>query len=205
MDLFLISSSSVYEKGYLDHCYSDLIGFINGSKEILFIPFALNNHDEYEEIVAGRFRDQNIKVNSVHRYKDYIGAINDSTVIFIGGGNTFRLLDNLIQKKLMEPIRNLVLEGTKFIGSSAGANVAGIDIKTTNDMPIVFPLNLDGLKLVPFNINPHYFSKPAKLPSTQESRDQRIDEFHEENNQQVLAMEEGVYICGFKLLVQQVC
>jgi len=194
--LMLISSSTVYGYTYLDHCAADIITFLNKMhvKRVLFVPYALKDHEKYTNKVKDRFEKMGFGIESIHQTTEPIVAVEKAEAIFIGGGNTFRLLKSLYDNKLIEPIRARVFQGTPFIGSSAGTNVATDSIKTTNDMPIVYPPSFDALKLVPFNINPHYADPDYNSTHMGETREQRINEFLEENNKIVLGIREGCHL-----------
>ena len=192
--LFLISSSIIYGKGYLDHVIDDLVDFLGETNEILFIPFARTDHEEYSSVVAKRFFEIGIKVESLHTSTNYKDSVKNAKTIFIGGGNTFRLLNTLQQYNLISVIRQRIKEGLPYIGSSAGSNLAAPTIKTTNDMPIVSPSDLEALNLIPFQINPHYVDLNPNSKHMGESRAQRIKEFHEENSAPVLGLKEGSWL-----------
>lgn len=192
--LLLISNSKVYGKGYLDHVVNEIVDFLGEINEILFIPYALRDRDMYESIAKDRFNKLKIKLESIHKSKDPIQAISSAKAIFIGGGNTFRLLNELYKTRIMDIIRNKIGKGVPFIGSSAGVNVACPTIKTTNDMPIVYPASLDALNLVSFQINSHYIDSDANSKHMGETREQRIKEFHEENNYPVVGLREGAWL-----------
>lgn len=192
--LLLISSSYVYGAGYLDHCWSEIADFLGPIKKLLFIPYALRDFSGYVEQVRKRFRPLGIAIVSIHELINPTDAILDADGIFTGGGNTFRLLKTLNEYNLIGTLKSKINDGTAYIGSSAGINIAGPSIKTTNDMPIVCPPNLDSLGLVPFNLNPHYLEKGSSCESMMETRDDRISQFHEENDIDVLALAEAVYL-----------
>src|SRR5215212_7546407 len=143
-------------RGYLDHVEEEVRAFLGTIRRILFFPFALQDHDSYVDKVRERFGRMGVSLSSAHGEKDPHAAVTEAEAIFIGGGNTFRLLKALQDLNLLDAIRTKVDAGTPYIGSSAGSNVAGPTIKTTNDMPIVQPLSFDALNLVPFQINPHF-------------------------------------------------
>ncbi|MBS6287318.1 MAG: dipeptidase PepE [Campylobacter concisus] len=174
----LISASSYQDTGYLRHCKNWVKDFLgeNGKEEILFIPYAgvRRTNDEYEQKVIDRLKNKNIK--SIHHYEDKISAIKNANSIAVGGGNTFMLLYTLYKLNLIEPIKEAVANGTKYFGWSAGANIAGKTMMTTNDMPIIMPKSFDSLNIFPYQINPHFIS--GKLAGHNgESREERLEEF----------------------------
>lgn len=189
--LLLISSSTRFGSGFLDHCQRPIVDFLDGIQTVLFIPYALHDRDAYAAKVSERFGRMGCTVSSIHTMSDPAAAILDARALFVGGGNTFRLLDGLVRHALIEPIRKRVFQGMPYIGSSAGTNVACPTIRTTNDMPIVQPPSFSGLKLVGFNINPHYVNRDAGATHMGETRDDRIREFHEENDEPVIGLREG--------------
>ncbi|RMC18483.1 hypothetical protein DUI87_04372 [Hirundo rustica rustica] len=162
--LLLLSSSSLHGGGYLEHCQQHIQSFLGQKvKRVLFIPYALHDRDAYARTAREKFESLGYGLDSIHESCDPVEAIRKSEAIFIGGGNTFRLLKALYDNNLIHEIRKRVLEdGIPYIGSSAGSNVATISINTTNDMPIVYPPSLQALGLVPFNINPHYLDPDIK-------------------------------------------
>ncbi len=174
----LISASSYQDTGYLRHCKNWVKEFLGecGKEEILFIPYAgvRRTNDEYEQKVIDRLKNSNIK--SIHHYEDKISAIKNASSIAVGGGNTFMLLYTLYKLNLIEPIKEAVANGTKYFGWSAGANIAGKTMMTTNDMPIIMPKSFDSLNIFPYQINPHFIS--GKLAGHNgESREERLEEF----------------------------
>lgn len=192
--LLLISNSFYYGKGYLDHCADEIIDFLVQIKTVLFIPYALKDHDRYESIAKARFKKIGINLISIHKQKNIYKAVKEAESIFIGGGNTFRLLNSLYKHKLIKIIKEKVEGGVPYIGTSAGANVACPSIKTTNDMPIIQPPSFAALNLVPFQINPHYIDPDPNSKHMGETREKRIQEFHEENNTPVIGLREGSWL-----------
>ena len=158
MRLLLVSNSTLYGGGYLDHCAGAITSLLGPStRRVLFVPYALFDHDAYAATARARFAALGFPLDSVHDAPGGpVRAVEETDAIFIGGGNTFRLLDALWRHGLVAPIRQRVRAGLPYIGTSAGSNVACVSIRTTNDMPIVQPPTFDALDLVPFNINPHY-------------------------------------------------
>jgi dipeptidase E len=162
---------------------------------VLFVPYALNDRDAYASRVRARFEALGVALDSVHESPaSPSDAVERAEAVFVGGGNTFRLLDALWRHELIEPIRRRVGSGMPYIGSSAGSNVACPSIKTTNDMPIVEPPAFEALGLVPFNINPHYQDPSPGSTHMGETREQRIAEFHEENHPPVVGLREGAWL-----------
>ena len=189
----LISASSYQDTGYLRHCKNWVKEFLGecGKEEILFIPYAgvRRTNDEYEQKVIDRLKNSNIK--SIHHYEDKISAIKNASSIAVGGGNTFMLLYTLYKLNLIEPIKEAVANGTKYFGWSAGANIAGKTMMTTNDMPIIMPKSFDSLNIFPYQINPHFIS--GKLAGHNgESREERLEEFLIANPKETIyALPEG--------------
>jgi dipeptidase E len=189
--LLLVSSSRVHGTGYLEHCASQIKANFKQSASVLFVPYAIKDHDGYEATVAERFNELGLTLTSIHRAADPVKAVEQADGIFIGGGNSFRLLKRLYDEHLIEPIRRRVAAGMPYMGSSAGSNMACVTIKTSNDMPIVYPPSFDALQLVPFQINPHYLDPDPSSTHQGETRELRIAEFHEENATPVIGLREG--------------
>jgi dipeptidase E len=172
--------------------------FFGPVTDILFIPYALHDHDRYLQAMRDRGLNAGLNLRGIHREPDPVRAVETAEAVYIGGGNTFRLLNALYQNYLLEPIRKRVAEGMPYMGVSAGTNVACPTLKTTNDMPIVQPPSFDALGLVPFQVNAHYFSGPTFVAAGDgyqqhfgETRDDRIAEFHEMNDTPVIGLREG--------------
>lgn len=191
MRLLLISNSMQYGSGYLDHCADEIKDFLGNIKHVVFVPFALHDWDAYTNIAGERLQKMGFEVSGVQEKNTPHKNIENAEAIFIGGGNTFRLLNQLYKLNLVSLIRQRVVAGMPYIGSSAGTNVACVSIKTTNDMPIVYPPAFEALNLVPFNINPHYIDPDPNSKHQGETREQRIKEFHEMNDNPVLGLREG--------------
>lgn len=196
--LLLISNSTLHGSGYLDHCEAEIREFVGTHvRRVLFVPFALHDRDAYAATVRARFAKMNMAVTSLHEARgaaERIEAIESADALFVGGGNTFRLLDELYRKEVIGPIQNRVAGGMPYIGTSAGSNVACITLKTTNDMPIVEPPAFDALALVPFNINAHYLDPDPDSRHMGETREVRIREFHEMNLPPVVGLREGAML-----------
>jgi dipeptidase E len=165
---------------------------------VLFIPYALADHDAYVRVIQERGLDAGYRIDGIHTHRDPIAAVGEAPALFVGGGNTFRLLAELYARGLLEPIQQRVREGMPYLGISAGCNVAGPTIKTTNDMPITWPPSLEALGLVGFQVNPHYFTGQTfvKRDDTYhehfgETRDDRLREFHEMNATPVVGLWEA--------------
>jgi dipeptidase E len=192
--VLLVSNSTVYSRGYLDHVESEIKGFLGSTRRVLFFPFALHDRDAYTATVRKRFGGMGYSVESAHEAAVPQKAVEESDVIFIGGGNTFRLLKALQDLDLVEAIRRKVSSGAPYIGSSAGSNVAGPTIKTTKDMPIVQPRSFDSLGLVPFQISPHYLDPDPSSTHMGETQEERILQFLEENDTPVVGIREGAWL-----------
>ena len=198
--LLLISSSRCKNGGYFEHCSNAIKGFLGpmtGNEKIAFVPYALKDHDSFTSVISKPFLSLGYKIEAVHTHKNPKDLIMDPsiTAIFVGGGNTFRLLNELHKKGIFDVIKTRVQNnGLKYIGSSAGSNMACPTIMTTNDMPIVLPPNFNALGLVNFQINPHYVPGSFVPQHMGETRETRIKEYHEENNIPVIGLTEANWI-----------
>ena len=193
----LLSTSKVYGSGYLAYCNAEMRSFLQGVQRLLFVPFARPGgmtHEQYTSVARERFAELDIAVTGLHEATDPSRAVLDAEAIFIGGGNTFVLLNDLYAAGVLGEIRQRVDDGMPYMGASAGSNVAGLTICTTNDMPIVYPPSFDALGLVPFNINPHYVDPQAGSTHMGETRETRINEFHVFNDVPVLGIREGAML-----------
>jgi len=189
MRLLLISSSNVHGYGYLDHAEEEIRGL--GAKRVAFAPFALADYEGYTDRVRDRLAKMGIDVTQLKSARDLDGV----DALFVGGGNTFRLLKTMYDLSLLDPIRLRVRSGAlAYIGSSAGTNIAAPTIRTTNDMPIVEPPSFDALGLVPFQINPHYLDPDPASTHQGETREERILQFHEESATPVVGLREGTML-----------
>ena len=192
--ILLISNSTLHGSGYLDHAETEIRSFVGDAKHVLFVPYALFDRDKYAATAQQRFEKMGYALSSVHTADDPAQAVRETDVIFIGGGNTFRLLKALYEFELLGPIRERVTAGMPYIGSSAGSNVATPTIRTTNDMPIVEPPSFEALGLVSFQINPHYLDPDPNSKHMGETREERLIQFLEENETPVVGLREGAIL-----------
>ena len=198
LNTIIASTSTVYGGKYLEYLKEELSEHFNDVETLLFIPYARPSgmtYDEYTETACQFFQSIAIKVNGIHEYKDPRKAIENAQGIFTGGGNTFVLVKTIYEKDLWNVLRKKILSGTPYLGTSAGSNITGQNMKTTNDMPIVDVPSYQTLGIFPFNINPHYLDpKPELLKHMGETRDTRLKEYLHFNNIPVVALREGSYI-----------
>lgn len=192
MRLLLLSNSTNFGEKYLDHAMAEIRGFLGPVKRLTFVPFALADHDAYTAKARERFAREGIDV--VPLVADRSDTLGSAEAVFIGGGNTFRLLRALQSTGHLEALRARVSAGMPYIGASAGTNVAAPTIKTTNDMPIVQPASFDALGLVPFQINPHFIDAAAASRHMGETREERLREYLEENEGPVVGLREGAWL-----------
>jgi dipeptidase E len=191
--LLLVSSSRCHPHDYLDHCAAEIRELFAGANKLLFIPYARPGGltwDAYTDVARERFASLGFQLSGVHEHPDPPSAVAETDGVFVGGGNTFVLLRDLYRCGLLSGLQARLREGMPYMGTSAGSNIAGLSIGTSNDMPIVHPPSFDALGAVPFNLNPHY---PVARPDPThkgETRDDRIAEFHVFNDQPVLALHE---------------
>jgi dipeptidase E len=192
--LLLLSTSTLFGGGYLEYAEAEIRDFLADVERVLFVPFALHDRDAYTAKVQVAFSRFGYGVDSVHSAGDMHRAVEQAQAVFIGGGNTFRLLKALYDHDLLGVIRQRVQQGLPYIGSSAGSNVAGPTIRTTNDMPIVQPPSFDSLGLIPFQLNPHYLDADPNSTHMGETREERLLQYLEENETPVLGLREGAWI-----------
>ena len=195
--ILLASTSTVYGGTYLSYLQDELIDFFTGIDEILFVPYARPSgitHDEYTQIARQFFNRVGKRIVGLHTFADPKKAIRQAKAIFTGGGNTFVLVNQLYGLEVMDVLREAVEKGTLYMGTSAGSNIAGQTMQTTNDMPIVYPPSFKTLGLVPFNINPHYLDPDPQSKHKGETRETRIKEFHVFNDTPVIGLREGSWL-----------
>lgn len=195
--LVIASTSTIYGGHYLEYLQDELKEFLQGVETLLFIPYARPkgiSHDKYTTKAQEGFSKLNITVRGIHSYEDPHKAIEGAQAIFTGGGNTFLLVSQLYELGLMGTLREVITKGTPYIGTSAGSNITGITMQTTNDMPIVFTPSFDTLGIIPFNINPHYLDPQEGSKHMGESRETRILEYHSQNNTPVIGLREGSWL-----------
>ncbi len=192
--ILLLSSSTLSGGGHLDYAEKEIRDFLGETGTVLFVPFALHDQDSYTGRVSERLKGMGYEVDGLHRAPSPRQAVANAAAIFIGGGNTFRLLKSLYDLDLLTTIRERVAAGMPYIGLSAGSNVAAPTIRTTNDMPIVEPPSFDALGLVPFQINPHYLDPDPASTHVGETREERILQFLEENETPVIGLREGAWL-----------
>lgn len=194
IDLLLMSNSTNHGRRYLEHARDAVAEILDGGDELTFVPYALADHDGYTAKVAEALEPLGLAVRGLHTAADPVSAVARAAAIFIGGGNTFRLLKTLYGLGLLDSIKDRVRGGIPYLGASAGTNIAGLTARTTNDMPIVEPPSLDALGLVPFQINPHYQDADPGSTHMGESRETRLGEFLECNDVAVLGLREGSWL-----------
>src|ERR1044071_2763972 len=197
MQILLISNSTLYRRAYLDHVADRIQSMFAAARRIVFVPYALFDREAYGKKAEQRFRELGLDLASLHRTEDPRAAVAACDGIFIGGGNTFRLLDSPYRHDLLELIRDRVRAGVPYVGSSAGSIVAGPTIMTTKDMPIVQPPSFASLHLVSFQISPHYLDPDPSSTHMGETQQDRILQFLEENDRTVIGLREGSFLeCG---------
>jgi dipeptidase E len=192
--LLLISNSTNHGQGYLDHVLSEIDGFLGPVRRLVFVPFALHDREAYAAKARERLQAIDVEVATLTADEAGRRLAGEAEAVFTGGGNTFRLLKTLQDSGLLSILRERSLAGVPYIGSSAGTNIAAPTIRTTNDMPIVQPASFEALGLVPFQINPHYLDAVPGSLHMGETREQRIQQFHEENETPVVGLREEAWI-----------
>lgn len=195
--VILASTSTLYEGRYLDYLLPTLKKHFEGINTLLFIPYAQPSgisYDDYTQKVANAFKEIAIAVIGIHEYDDPKAAVKNAQGIFTGGGNTFLLVSQLYKNDLIEVLKESVENGTPYLGTSAGSNIGGKTMNTTNDMPIILPPSFDTLGFINFNLNPHYLDPITGSTHMGETRETRINEFHKLSTIPVLGLREGSWL-----------
>ncbi|WP_114492936.1 dipeptidase PepE [Candidatus Ulvibacter alkanivorans] len=193
----IASTSTLFGGSYLDYLLNALSELYKDTDEILFIPYARPSgisHDEYTAKASEAFQQIDKQVVGIHTFSDPLDALKKTTGVFTGGGNTFLLVSQLYKHAMMQPLRMAILNGLPYLGTSAGSNICGLTMQTTNDMPIVYPPSFKTLGIVPFNINPHYLDPISNSEHMGETRETRINEFHTQNTVPVVGLREGSWL-----------
>lgn len=196
-NIIIASTSTIYDSKYLEYLFPALKIHFQNIKNLLFVPYARPSgisHDEYTAKAREAFAHLDINVKGIHEYDDPIKAVEEAEGIFTGGGNTFLLVKQLYNTETLHAIQKAVLNGTPYLGCSAGSNICGLTMETTNDMPIVYPPSFKTFGFVPFNINPHYLDPIDGSTHMGETRETRINEFHSINTQPVVGLREGSWL-----------
>ena len=195
--MIIASTSTVHGSSYLEYLLPTLKIHFNGVKQLLFIPYARPSgisYDDYTTIAKNAFSTINIDVKGIHEFENAKEAILNAEAIFTGGGNTFELVNQLYKNDVLSTLKQVLDNGTPYLGTSAGSNICGVDMKNTNDMPIVYPPSFTTLGCIPFNINAHYLDPIEGSTHMGETRETRIKEFHVFNKTAVLGLREGSWL-----------
>ncbi|WJS96462.1 dipeptidase PepE [Flavobacterium johnsoniae] len=195
--IIIASTSTLHGGGYLEYILPVLQSHFKNCKSILFIPYARPSgisHDEYTQKAKEAFVKIDIEVKGIHEFENPQDAVKNAEGIFTGGGNTFLLVTQLYKNNIMQLLSETVKNGTPYLGSSAGSNICGLSMQTTNDMPIIYPPSFQTLGLIPFNLNPHYLDADLQSKHMGETRETRIKEFHAFNSIPVLGLREGSWL-----------
>jgi dipeptidase E len=196
-NLIIASTSTLHSGDYLEYLLPTLEQHFANCETIIFIPYARPGgmfHDEYTERVQLAFSKINKNIIGLHTFENPMEAIQKAEGIFTGGGNTFLLVTQLYQNNVMEVLSKTIENGTPYLGSSAGSNITGLSMQTTNDMPIIYPPSFKTLGAIPFNLNPHYLDADLQSKHMGETRETRIKEFHAFNTTPVLGLREGSWL-----------
>lgn len=193
----IASTSTIHGGKPLEYILDELNELYHNTSEILFIPFARPggiSHDDYTAKINTAFSAIGKTAIGIHTFENPKKAIEQAKGIYTGGGNTFVLTNKLHKLDLLTTLKSAINNGTPYLGTSAGSNICGLSIKTTNDMPIVYPPSFQALGLVPFNINPHYLDPDPNSKHMGETRETRIKEFHHFNTNPVVGLREGSWL-----------
>lgn len=196
-NLIIASTSTVYGGEYLDYLTEEMSKLFKDTEEVIFIPYARPggiSHDEYTAKAAKAFSKIGKKLVGLNTFNNPVEALKNAKGAFTGGGNTFVLVNSLYRLEIMQPLREAILNGLPYMGTSAGSNICGVSMQTTNDMPIVYPPSFKTLGVIPFNLNPHYLDPEPNSKHMGETRETRIAEFHTQNTVPVVGLREGSWL-----------
>ncbi len=195
--MIVASTSTVFGGKYLDYLLDEIKELFSDSDDVIFIPYARPggiSHDEYTKLASVAFEKIGKKLTGLHTFEDPLKALNSAKGVFTGGGNTFVLVNALYKQELMQPLREAIFNGLPYLGTSAGSNICGVSMQTTNDMPIIYPPSFKTLGAIPFNLNPHYLDPITGSRHMGETRETRIKEFHSQNTVPVVGLREGSWL-----------
>ncbi len=196
-NLIVASTSTTHGSSYLEYLTEEVTDLFKNCKEIIFIPYARPggmSHDAYTEIAATYFKKLDLKVTGLHTFKNATEAIINAQGVFTGGGNTFLLVQMLYNNEVIQPLREAIYNGLPYLGTSAGSNICGPSMQTTNDMPIVYPPSFKTMGVLPYNINAHFLDPDPSSKHMGETRETRIKEYHTQNTVPVLGLREGSWL-----------
>ena len=195
--LIIASTSTLHGGAYLDYLLPTLQQHFKNVTTLVFIPYARPggiSHDKYTNRARDFFAKLNIIVRGLHEFENPAQALADGEAVFTGGGNTFLLVSQLYKTGTMTALEQAIKTGTPYLGTSAGSNICGLTMQTTNDMPIIYPPSFKTLGAIPFNLNPHYQDPLPNSVHMGETRETRIKEFHAFNTPPVLGLREGSWL-----------
>lgn len=197
MNCIIASTSTVHGSNYLAYLEDALEELYKDVSEIIFIPYARPggiSHDEYTQKAKEGLAFLNKEVKGLHKFENPVEALQNAQALFTGGGNTFLLVSQLYNQKVLKPLKKAIESGTPYLGTSAGSNICGLTMGTTNDMPIVYPPSFKTLGILEFNLNPHYLDPDPTSTHKGETRETRIKEFHHMNSMPVVGLREGSWL-----------
>ena len=195
--IIIASTSTLHGSQYLEYLLPTLKLHFKNIKNLLFIPYARPggiSHEEYTQKATHAFATIGISVKGIHEFENAEKAVKEAEGFFTGGGNTFLLVTQLYKHNIMQTLSEAVKNGTPYLGTSAGSNICGLSMQTTNDMPIIYPPSFQTLGLIPFNLNPHYLDADNESKHMGETREMRIEEFHAFNTISVIGLREGSWL-----------
>ncbi len=196
-NLVIASTSTVFGGEYLDYLSEEMTELFMNTEEVIFIPYARPgglSHDDYTTKASKAFEKIGKSLVGLHTFKNPVEALSNAKGAFTGGGNTFVLVNSLYTLGLMQSLREAIFKGLPYMGTSAGSNICGVSMQTTNDMPIVYPPSFKTLGVIPFNLNPHYLDPDPNSKHMGETRETRIAEFHTQNTIPVVGLREGSWL-----------